>query len=99
MRQADLMVLSSEYEGFPNVLLEANVCGLPVIAFKCPGGTDEIIKESLNGYLVPCMDTDALVRQIQQFDKKQFSNESIRQYIKERYGLSVIMSQYEKVLD
>ena len=99
MRQADLMVLSSEYEGFPNVLLEANVCGLPVIAFKCPGGTDEIIKESLNGYLVPCMDTDVLLHQIQQFDKKQFSNESIRQYIKERYGLSVIMNQYEKVLD
>ena len=41
--------MSSLVEGFPNVILEANACGVPVIAFDAPGGTAEIIIERFNG--------------------------------------------------
>lgn len=98
MKQANLMILSSEYEGFPNVLLEANVCGLPIIAFACPGGTEEIIIESLNGHLIPCLDKAALLEAIQQCETRQFSSTAIRHSVADRYALPLIIKQYEEVL-
>lgn len=64
MAHAQLMVLSSDYEGFPLVVIEALACGTPVVSTDCPHGPAEILTGPLARWLVPMGNPAALAHRI-----------------------------------
>lgn len=82
LQTADLFVLSSDYEGMPNALMEAMAVGVPCISTDCPcGGPKDLFRETLFNQLVPVKDTDTLKKAVQTFldvsehEKKQIGAE------------------------
>jgi len=79
MAAADLFVLSSLWEGFGNVIVEAMACGLPIIATDCPYGPSEIIEDGVSGLLVPPANSEVLAKAICQV----LTNPSLRKKLTE----------------
>lgn len=64
MKKSQILVMTSESEGFPLVLIEAMACGIPCISFDCPYGPGEIIEHNKNGLLVKDGDIKDLANNI-----------------------------------
>lgn len=72
IKAADALVLSSDYEGFGNVLVEAMACGTQVIATDCPHGPAEILEHGRYGQLVPPNNSASLAEAMQNVIDKSF---------------------------
>lgn len=89
----DMFLQGSYVEGFPNALLESCVVGTPVIAFNVPGGTKEIVKNGVNGYLVN--NEDEFLEKLH--DTKIWIPEKISEFVIEKFNEEKIIKQYEKL--
>lgn len=72
---ASIFVLSSDYEGLPNSLMESLALGVPSISTDCkPGGARTLIKDGLNGWIVPRGNADILAKKIKQVLNSEIDN-------------------------
>jgi glycosyltransferase involved in cell wall biosynthesis len=98
MNAADVFVLSSRWEGFGNVLVEAMACGTPVVSTDCPSGPAEILEDGKWGHLVPVGDDEALAEAIvDTLDKPPVSSEQLVKRAKD-FVPEKIARQYLEVL-
>lgn len=96
--QADMFVLSSRYEGFPNALCEAMANGLAVVATSCSGGVRDILRPGVDGLLVPPDDVDALERALGEALTSAALRAALGSQAKcvvERFGLDSILDGWE----
>ena len=78
---ASIYAMTSHFEAFPMVLLEAQRCGLPVVAFDCPEGPSQILHNGEDGFLIQNGDSDAFAKQLMVLMdnyelRKQFGNQA-----------------------
>lgn len=95
--ESSMLLLTSRFEGFGLVLVEAMACGLPVVSFNCPWGPADIIKDGEDGFLVEYLNTDEAAQRVCQLiedtELRKKMGAKARVNV-QRYKREVIMRQW-----
>ena len=98
--ESSMLLMSSLYEPFGLVLVEAMSCGIPVVAFNCPYGPADIIKDGTDGFLVEDRDIEAFADRVCQL----MEDDDLRQQMgksailsAQRYKAEAIMPQWKSL--
>ena len=90
-------ILTSHYEGYPNVLIESIAMNTPVVSFDCASGPSEIIKDGINGYLVKYMDFNDLKNKLIKTITTEFNYNDLNNSIKKN-KIENVFQHYEKII-
>lgn len=92
---ADVFVLTSRFEGLPNVLIEAMVAGCTPVATDCPTGPAEVLTDKRFGYLVPTEDAPAMAGAIEEALKHPITEEALAEAVAPFSEQAVIARHFE----
>lgn len=96
-KKADVFVLSSWYEGFPNVLIEALSYGVPVVSVDCMSGPSDIVENDINGYLVKDYNVSDFTNKLSKALDKKWDIKKIKETTK-KFAFENIYNQYKEYL-
>lgn len=103
MRAADLFLGTSDFEGLPNALIEAQGLGLPAVATRCPYGPDEVVEDGVTGFLAPPGEADALAGAAATLlgdpERQRTMGEAAARRARELYGLERVLPRWEDLLE
>jgi glycosyltransferase involved in cell wall biosynthesis len=101
MAAADAFVLASRYEGMPMALMESMALGVPAVAFDCPSGPRELMRDGQDGLLIPPGDARALAAALRRLLsdgalRKELGSKGARS-IRERYSVAAILAVWDRL--
>lgn len=100
IKDSRLFLMTSDFEGMPNALIEAMACGLPCVSTDCsPGGASELIQSGENGIVVPCGDAKAIAAAIVRLlnNKEEAEKMGVEaQKIVDKLNPAIIYGEWEK---
>ncbi|MEI6679466.1 MAG: glycosyltransferase family 4 protein [Mariniphaga sp.] len=99
---ASVFMMTSRTEGLPMVLLEAQACGLPIVAFDCETGPSEIVTNNENGYLIADYNIEKMSQQLAElasdFDKRKEFGENARNNVR-KFFPDQVFAQWERLFE
>jgi glycosyltransferase involved in cell wall biosynthesis len=100
-QSADIYVMSSRFEGFPNTLLEAMAYGVPSVSFDCDTGPRDIIRDGVNGLLITDGDDQALAHALGRLMgapdlRRRFSRAAVS--VAQKYSMEVIGKSWDSLI-